>query len=294
MNRNKCRIILDITETFSFTKTASRLGYTQSAVSQAVRSAESMLGIKLFSRNRSSVSLTPEGRELVPFFKNICAAYDNLFDNAKSIKNIDGGNISIGCPASFSAFCLPKLISGFCENYPNVTYELTCGGASALIEAVEKGCLDFAIIYGKAPGELYSIKLTDFVPVTVFASSCDFKTHRGISASRDEIPYASFDGNDELHLLSSRMASAEKPVVPKISVPDIGQLLPLIRLGVAAGVLPDFAAEELACQYPEILFKKEETGIFKIPVHVIFKSFNEISRTGKCFLDLLANVYCGS
>ena len=91
MNRNKCRIILDITETFSFTKTASRLGYTQSAVSQAVRSAESMLGIKLFSRNRSSVSLTPEGRELVPFFKNICAAYDNLFDNAKSIKNIDGG-----------------------------------------------------------------------------------------------------------------------------------------------------------------------------------------------------------
>ena len=100
MNRNKCRIILDITETFSFTKTASRLGYTQSAVSQAVRSAESMLGIELFSRNRSSVSLTPEGRELVPFFKNICAAYDNLFDNAKSIKNIDGGNISIGCPAS--------------------------------------------------------------------------------------------------------------------------------------------------------------------------------------------------
>lgn len=159
---------------------------------------------------------------------------------------------------------------------------------------MEKGCLDFAIIYGKAPGELYSIKLTDFVPVTVFASSCDFKTHRGISASRDEIPYASFDGNDELHLLSSRMASAEKPVVPKISVPDIGQLLPLIRLGVAAGVLPDFAAEELACQYPEILFKKEETGIFKIPVNVIFKSFNEISRTGKCFLDLLANVYCGS
>ena len=76
--------------------------------------------------------------------------------------------------------------------------------------------------------------------------------------------------------------------------PDIGQLLPLIRLGVAAGVLPDFAAEELACQYPEILFKKEETGIFKIPVNVIFKSFNEISRTGKCFLDLLANVYCGS
>ena len=43
----------------------------------------------------------------------------------------------------------------------------------------------------------------------------------------------------------------------------------------------------------EILFKKEETGIFKIPVNVIFKSFNEISRTGKCFLDLPANVYCG-
>ncbi len=91
MNRNKCRIILDITETFSFTKTASRLGYTQSAVSQAVRQRDPCWGSS-YSAGTDLPSLSlPEGRELVPFFKNICAAYDNLFDNAKSIKNMDRG-----------------------------------------------------------------------------------------------------------------------------------------------------------------------------------------------------------
>ncbi len=50
----------------SFTAAASELGLTQSAISQQVRSLELRLGVRLFFRRARGLSLTDDGRRLLP------------------------------------------------------------------------------------------------------------------------------------------------------------------------------------------------------------------------------------
>ncbi|WP_317057424.1 LysR substrate-binding domain-containing protein [Roseovarius rhodophyticola] len=63
---------LDLLEPFeasarlgSFTRAAKELSVTQSAISQRVRKLEDLLNTKLFERGHRTITLTPEGRELL-------------------------------------------------------------------------------------------------------------------------------------------------------------------------------------------------------------------------------------
>ena len=62
-----CHII----ETGSFSRTAEEMGYSQSAVSQMIRSLENEMGLKLLIRSRGHVELTHEGRELMPLILSL-------------------------------------------------------------------------------------------------------------------------------------------------------------------------------------------------------------------------------
>ena len=53
---SKINIILDVYETHSISKTAGRLKYTQSAVSQAIRNYEKEIGVTLFKRSKTGMS----------------------------------------------------------------------------------------------------------------------------------------------------------------------------------------------------------------------------------------------
>ena len=50
----------------SFTAAAQEIGLTQSAVSQQVKALETRLGVPLFVRRPRGLSLTDEGRKLLP------------------------------------------------------------------------------------------------------------------------------------------------------------------------------------------------------------------------------------
>ena len=63
---------LDLLEPFeasarlgSFTRAAEELSVTQSAISQRVRKLEDLLDTRLFDRGHRTITLTPEGRELL-------------------------------------------------------------------------------------------------------------------------------------------------------------------------------------------------------------------------------------
>ena len=53
---SKIDVILDVYETHSISKTAVRLKYTQSAVSQAIRNYEKEIGVTLFKRSKTGMS----------------------------------------------------------------------------------------------------------------------------------------------------------------------------------------------------------------------------------------------
>ena len=69
---SKYEIILDVCKTGSISKTAAKFNYTQSAVSQLIKSFEKELGLSLFKRTKHGVSLLPNTEEIVHSLETIC------------------------------------------------------------------------------------------------------------------------------------------------------------------------------------------------------------------------------
>lgn len=71
----RLKIFLTLAEQGSFTKTAAALGITQPGVSQNISELERIYGMKLFNRDRGSITLTGEGEEFLKYARRIEGAY---------------------------------------------------------------------------------------------------------------------------------------------------------------------------------------------------------------------------
>lgn len=130
----------------NFSKAAATLHVTQSAVSQAIKSLETQLGVALFFRQGRSIRLTFEGEIL---FKHIEKAY-NFIKSAEnsihSIKSLDEGTIFIGASDTITRhFLIPK-IKMFHAIYPKVKISINNRPSPQSVEILKNGEIDLAVI----------------------------------------------------------------------------------------------------------------------------------------------------
>jgi LysR family glycine cleavage system transcriptional activator len=103
----------------SFSRAASELGLTQSAVSHAIKQLETTLLVELFSRSHRALSLTPEGERLY------LVVTDSLGAIAETIEHISGRvaageELSIAVSTSFATHWLLPRVAGFRSAFPDV------------------------------------------------------------------------------------------------------------------------------------------------------------------------------
>jgi LysR family carnitine catabolism transcriptional activator len=106
---------------------------------------EEQTGVKLFDRDTRRVSLTPEGRLLIPIARTVAndiqAMYDELLDHAEQRT----GKVSIAALPSLSADWLPKILADFRQLYPGIKLQLHDTVAEPNLELIRKGAVDFSI-----------------------------------------------------------------------------------------------------------------------------------------------------
>ena len=118
---------LQVLEHNSFSLAARAMGYTQSAVSQMVKSLEEELGVTLLLRSRTGVTLTREGEALLPFIRDVTQAHRKLSDQAAAVRGLEQGVVRIGSFNSVSSSLLPQAIKRFREAHPSIRFELHQG-----------------------------------------------------------------------------------------------------------------------------------------------------------------------
>lgn len=118
MNVEKCRTFLEAAESGSFTAAGEKLYMTTANVTKHIASLEKELGYPLFERKTHGVKLTKEGKECVPFARQIVQAGDAMYglgrDNTLKV-------FSIPCQQKIE---LPKLVSEFTAVCPGVRVEI--------------------------------------------------------------------------------------------------------------------------------------------------------------------------
>lgn len=137
-----CRVI----DTGSFTRAAETLGYSQSAVSQTVRTLETELGTALVRRGKGGVTLTADGESYLPYFRAICAAEDALSRKRQEMQGLEKSVIRIGTFTSVSRNLLPPLMQRFKLLYPNVPFELLQGEYTGISQWLREGVVDLGFL----------------------------------------------------------------------------------------------------------------------------------------------------
>lgn len=130
----------------SFAKAAEDMGYTQSALSQAIASLEQELGMTLLTRSRTGSVLTEEGKELFPYIERTIFQYRASIEKANEINGLETGMIRLGTVASVSVNWLPQIIKKFNMKYPSVEIVVYQGDYTMIKEWLKTGEIDFGFV----------------------------------------------------------------------------------------------------------------------------------------------------
>lgn len=142
MNLTKYDVFFKVLETKTISQAAKELGYSQSAVSQTIKSLEEELETTLFIRQKSGVILSKDGHAYLPYLKSVQASLANLRTKKQEMKGLDQAILRIGTFTSISRHLLPSLMKEFIEMYPNVQFELYQSEYTNIEQQLLEGSLD--------------------------------------------------------------------------------------------------------------------------------------------------------
>ena len=111
-----------------------------------MKSVEKELGITLFRRSGGTVTLSNEGKELLPYIREIVAGQRHLSQKVGDLKNLQSGIVRIGAYLSLSTHWLPGCIRQFQKAYPNIEFKLYQEDDAALLEHLHNGSVDLAFM----------------------------------------------------------------------------------------------------------------------------------------------------
>lgn len=138
---------LAVCRNMNFTKAAQELNITQPAVSQHIRFLEEVYQIRLFEFKGKKMFLTQEGRMLQNFAMTM--KHDDIFFR-KELRELGSSNkkLVFGATLTIGGFIITKYVAEFLKCYPDTDIQMTVANTHKLLELLNTGKVDFALIEG--------------------------------------------------------------------------------------------------------------------------------------------------
>ncbi|MBR5783205.1 MAG: LysR family transcriptional regulator [Clostridia bacterium] len=189
MNIKQVQYALVLSETLNFSKAAEQLGISQSALSKQIQNLERDLGVVLFNRNRSPLSLTPAGEYFIHNARELTFREEQLRKVLCQFDSSEMGQLTIGVTPFRSLHLAPDLIKKMRETFPGIKVTLHEVPSVQLRKDAAEGKVDFAII--NLPVD---ISLMDAIPLahdTLVLAVPDSMRDliQGVDATTDELDF---------------------------------------------------------------------------------------------------------
>jgi len=124
MDWDKLKIFHTVAEASSFTKAATVLNLSQSAISRQIQSLENELKIKLFERHARGLVLTDNGKYLFQTAHEVIAKLKDVEATFSDEKNKLKGKLTVTTVVSFGTTWLTPRIKEFMDLHPEIEVEL--------------------------------------------------------------------------------------------------------------------------------------------------------------------------
>jgi DNA-binding transcriptional LysR family regulator len=229
------------------TRAAEELHIAQPALSKQISQLEHELDVALFSRIGRNVRLTEAGEALLPHARTILAQVEIARAEMAERVGLRKGRAAIGTPPTVGTQLLPDALAAFNQHYPGIEFRLYEAGMQTLLELLEAGLADMAVVTLPVEepmltiAELFTEELVIVVARTHrFAGQKDVK----LAELRDESWILSPENYElrETTLHACQQAGFTPQVV--LDGGEMDTMLRLVAAGVGITLVPNLAVHE--------------------------------------------------
>ncbi|MEM7507332.1 MAG: hydrogen peroxide-inducible genes activator [Pseudomonadota bacterium] len=133
------RYLIALSEALHFRRAAERAGISQPSLSAQIQNIEGALGVQLIERNRSGVSLTPAGREVVERARRVIDEVQGINDFAAGAQSGLVGTIRLGVKPTLGPYLLPHIVTPLHRENPDLKLYVREGAPRELEFELSRG-----------------------------------------------------------------------------------------------------------------------------------------------------------
>jgi len=299
---------MTIAELGSITKAAEKLYVSQPSLSQYVKRLENELGVVLFDRKSSPLTLTYAGEKYYDSVKQVMRIEDGVIREFEEINSEIRGKLRLGVALWRGACLLPEVFPQYHSKYPAVELELTEGRSIQLINALRNDAIDIAVM--NLPHTIdYSHLICDVIqeerillaaPTYHPAVQKLLSEKEGNTEDAGELPIAPIALVNELPVILTkegqnlthevRFAFNRHRLDPEILL-ETGNLTTGINLvveGMGCAFVPEGGAK--ICTHPGLVtFFRTDDDEMKWPLAAVYRKDAYLSRMARLFIEELRN-----
>lgn len=238
------RAFLTVARLNNFTRAASELHVSQSALTVQIQQLEDALGVILFDRTKRRVALTQAGKEVLAPLARIVIDTEAVISHTRDMAGLRRGFVSIAVLPSISAGLLPAVLQEFTKKHPAIPVQIKDVVAERVIEAVKKEEVDFGVgTRFKLDRELKTTPLfTDRLFAFVPKSHLPMKRSRITLRELIEHPLVlTSKGSSVREIFEAALKKEKLSVLPAFEVNYMSTVIGLVRAGLGIAILPAIA-----------------------------------------------------
>ncbi len=235
MTLNELRFIVAVAQERNFRRAAERSFISQPALSLAIQKLEEELGIKIFERGKSEITVTPVGSAIIEQAQRVLEEAERIREIAKQGSNQLTSPLHIGVIHSVGPYLLPDLIPALKKVAPDMPLEVEENITANLDILLRNGKLDVIVIalpYGDASILTHALYDEDFeVVVSAEHGWVDRRSIKAQDLGEEKVLLL-----DSGHCFSNQVAEACPDLNRKGADIQKGTSLETIRNMVASGL----------------------------------------------------------
>jgi DNA-binding transcriptional LysR family regulator len=158
MELRHLRYFVAVADTLNFTKAAAALNLAQPSLTRQIQNLEDEIGVRLLDRSKKHVALTEEGRSFLVDARRLLALATESIQSVQRMSHGDSKQLNIGYLSNFNFDLLPKTLSAFRQDHPQVSLNLFDMTPAEQFRALEARKIDLGFVGLRFPAASESLQ----------------------------------------------------------------------------------------------------------------------------------------
>lgn len=287
------RLFYEVAVCQSISKAAKNLCVSQPAVSKALKTLESNMGIQLFERNPKGVKLTNEGKIIFSHVEKAMKEIEIGERVIAKLKSKDFGEIIIGVSTTLCRYYLLPYLKEFMKLYPHIKIKVVSTPTHTTLSQIEDEKIDLGIVGATNTLEKYNFiylkKIQD-----IFVAEQQYLDSLHLRKMTDIFKKGSFmfleQGNTSRQHVDEYLHRNQIVIEPEIVTSTMEYLIEFAKIGLGVTcVIKDTVDKEL--RNGELVEIQFEDKIDERQVGIATKKNRAISTAEQAFINYMQRIF---